>query len=47
MEDNTNMSGPTTSDEVGGNGENIFAAAAVVEVGNDDSSDSIPPRSYV
>ena len=39
MEDNSNMSGPTTSetDEVGGNGESI---PDLVEVfGNDDSND--------
>ena len=42
MEDNSNMSGSTTSetDEVGGNGEDVSAATAVVEVfGNDESND--------
>ena len=41
MEDNSNMSGPTTpeTDEVGGNGENISAAAVVEVSGNDDSND--------
>ena len=49
MEDNSNISGPTTSetDEVAGNDENISDLVVVEVFGNDDSNDitqTLPPR---